>query len=70
MVYHPIIALHAHVGGYIFRKTFVGFTADKIGKKFSFCFSEFACAPGWKSYLQKNNLRDSFMINMADPVFQ
>ena len=48
MVFHPIIALHAHVGGYVFRKTFVetsfkmnaliklslNFTADKIGKTF------------------------------------
>ena len=48
MVFHPIIALHAHVGGYVFRKTFVetsfkmnaliklslNFTAKKSGKRF------------------------------------
>ena len=84
MVFHPIIALHAHVGGYVFRKTFVetsfkmnaliklslNFTADKIGKTFSFCFSEFGGVLRWKSYHRKSNLLNSSMINMADAVFQ
>lgn len=87
MIYHAVVTLLAHMGGYVLRKTFVeasfrmntlirlqlknfNFTADKIGKTFSFHFNAFGWVLSWKSYDQKINFLNSYMINKADLVFQ
>lgn len=44
--------------------------ADKIGKMFPFRFNAFRWVPGWKSYDQKSNFLNSYMIKRADSVFQ
>ena len=48
----------------------LNFIADKIGKTFPFRFNAFGWVPSWKSYDQKSNFLNSYMINKADSVFQ
>ena len=84
MVFHPIIPLHAHVGGYVFRKTFVetsfkmnaliklslNFTADKIEKNVFFLLQWIWSGSRVEILSSKSKLLNFFMINMADAVFQ